>query len=59
MNHFEQAAEQRDVAGDDLRLLPSSSWGEIDSSSESQDEGGCLGPLYSNMLEKLEADSLS
>ena len=56
MNHFEQAAEQRDVAGDDLRLLPSSSWGEIDSSSESQDEGGCLGLQYSDMLGRLGAD---
>ena len=59
MNHFEQAAEQRDVAGDDLRLLPSSSWGEIDFFSGSQDKGECLGLLYSNMLEKLEADLLS
>ena len=59
MNHFEQAGEQRDAAGGDLQLLPSSSWGEIDFFSGSQDEGGCLGPLYSNMLEKLEAGSPS
>ena len=56
MNHFEQAAEQRDVAGDDLRLLPSSSWGEIDFFSGSQDEGECLGLQYSDMLGILEAD---
>ena len=56
MNHFGQAAEQRDVAGDDLRLLPSSSWGEIDFFSGSQGEGECLGLLYSDMLGRLEAD---
>ena len=56
MNRFEQAAEQRDVAGDDLQLLPSSSWGEIDFFSGSQDEGECLGLQYSDMLGILEAD---
>ena len=56
MNHFEQAAEQRDVAGDDLRLLPSSSWGEIDSSSGFQDEGECLDLQYSDKLGRLGAD---
>ena len=56
MSHFERAGEQRDVAGGDLQLLPSSSWGEIDFFSGSQGEGGCLGPLYSNMLGRLEAD---
>ena len=56
MNHFEQADGQHDAAGDDLQLLPSSSWGEIDSSSGFQDEGECLDLQYSDMLGRLGAD---
>ena len=56
MSHFERAGEQRDVAGGDLQLLPSSSWGEIDFFSGSQDEGECLDLQYSDMLGRLGAD---
>ena len=59
MSHSEQAGEQHGAVEDDPQLLPSSSWEEIDFSSGSQGGGECLGPQYSNMLEKLEAGSLS
>ena len=56
MSHSEQAGEQHDAAEGDLQLLPSSSWGEIDFFSGSQDEGECLDLQYSDMLGILEAD---
>ena len=59
MNHSEQVGEQRDAAEDDQQLSPSSGWEEIDFFSGSQDGGECLGHLYSDMPEQLEADSPS
>ena len=56
MSHSEQAGEQHDAAEGDLQLLPSSSWGEIDFFSGSQDEGECLDLQYSDMLGRLGAD---